>query len=195
MLLAVSLVAFIGSPVISPAGSDINRLITGTLGRLASLTSTESFEDPNSSLRWRDFEYQFALPQIVSHPFIGVGAGAMYRPFVVGRDSELFDGRRYIHNGHLSIIVKSGLLGYLCFLVFSLIALFRGFKNWRRITSPQLRAVVLGFSFAYSGILIGSTVSPMILTGSWTPVIGIMLGINEVIIAKAVRKEIGAFVA
>jgi O-antigen ligase len=184
ILLAISMVAIITSPILNQPGSEINKLVNGSLERLTSLANTQSFEDPNSSLRWRDFEYQYAIPQIASHPLIGLGSGAMYRPFVVGKDYIGFDGRTYIHNGHLSIIVKSGILGYLTFFVFSLVALLRGIKFWRRIPNSQLQAILLGFTLAYLGILIGSIVSPMVVTGWWTPVIGILLGINEVIIKK-----------
>jgi dipeptide/tripeptide permease len=50
---------------------------------------------------------------------------------------------------------------------------------------------LLGFTLAYLGILIGSIVSPMIMTSWWTPVIGFILGINEVILTKVVKKDMG----
>jgi hypothetical protein len=176
--------------------SHMKKFVTGAFDRLASLTEPKTFENPDSSLRWRDFEYKYAMPKIASNSLIGLGLGSIYRPFVggkdwVGKDGKGYDGRRFIHNGHLSIIVKSGLLGYLSFLVFSLIALVRGFKFWRRIPNSQLQAVLLGFTLAYLGILIGSIVSPMIITGWWTPVIGIILGINEVILTKVFAKDMG----
>jgi O-antigen ligase len=172
--------------ILSQSVSETNKLVTGTLDRLFSLANPRTFEDPNSSLRWRDFEYQYAIPQIISHPLIGLGLGAIYRPFVIKKDGEGFDGRKYTHNGHLYIIVKSGLLGYTCFVVLSLLALARGFKFWRKIPNLQFRAVLLGFTLAYLGILIGSIVSPMIVTAWWTPVIGVLLGVNEVILAGAI---------
>jgi O-antigen ligase len=191
ILVVLSMVTVVLLPTLSQPESEMNKLVTGAFDRLISLTDPQTFEDPNSSLRWRDFEYQYAMPQIASHPLIGLGEGAMYRPFVVGKDRIGFDGRNYTHNGHLNIIIKSGLLGYLSFFVFSLIALARGFKFWRRIPNPQLQAVLLGFTLGFFGILIGSIVSPMIVTAWWTPVIGIMLGINEVILIMVGTKNFG----
>jgi len=176
--------------------SAMNKLVTVAFERLDSLTRPQTFENPDSSLRWRDFEYKFAIPKIASNPLIGLGLGTTYRPWVigkdwVGRDEEGFDGRNFLHNGHLSIIVKSGLLGYLSFLVFSLIVLVRGFKLWRRIPNPKLQAILLGFTLAYLGMLIGSIVNPIIMKGNWTPVIGFIIGINEVILTKVITKPMG----
>ncbi|HJZ06163.1 MAG TPA: O-antigen ligase family protein, partial [Patescibacteria group bacterium] len=142
----------------------------------------QTFEDPQSSLRWRDFEYSYALPQIASHPLTGLGLGSSYRPFVPGKDWAGHDRTRFIHNGYLHIMVKSGLLAFLCFFSFSLVSLWRGFKFWRQVYDRQFQAIVLGFTLAFLGILIGSFVSAMIVKSYWTPVIGIMLGINEVIL-------------
>jgi O-antigen ligase len=184
-MLLIVMLAIIIFPITSDfnqTGSEANRLIRGVLYRLTSLTDPQTFEDPNSSLRWRDFEYQYAIPQINLHPIIGSGLGAIYRPYVIGRDREESVGSTFIHNGHLDIIVKSGILGYFSFFMFSAIVLVRGFKLWLKIPDPQFQAVFLGFTLAYLGILIGSIVSPMIVTAWWTPVIGIMAGINEVIL-------------
>jgi O-antigen ligase len=169
--------------------SAATKLVSGALERLTSLTDPQTFEDPDSSLRWRDFEYQYAIPQIISHPLLGLGMGAMYRPFVSGKDSNNYDGRKFIHNGHVYIMIKAGLLGYLAFISFSLVSLLRGLMFWRQVSDRQFQAILLGFTLAYLGILIGSFVSPMIMTAWWTPVIGIMLGTNEVILKQIRSKD------
>ena len=189
ILVVLSIATIILLPILSQPESEMNKLVTGAFDRLASLTNPKTFEDPDSSLRWRDFEYQYALPQIISHPLLGLGLGTKYRPFVLGKDSQVSDLRGFIHNGHLGIMVKSGLLAYGSFLAFSLISLIHGFKFWRRIPNKQFQAILLGFSLSYLGILIGSIVSAMIVKPAWTPVIGIMLGINEVIL-KLVKNKL-----
>jgi len=67
----------------------------------------------------------------------------------------------------------------------------RGFKLWRRIPNPKLQAILLGFTLAYLGMLIGSIVNPIIMKGNWTPVIGFIIGINEVILTKVITKPMG----
>ncbi len=190
-LLVISLTFIILTilPILSQNGSEANKLIDGVFYRLGSLADIRTFDDPNSSLNWRDFEYQYALPQIALHPFTGIGLGTTYRPSVIGRDPVVSRGSTFIHNGHLDIIVKSGVLGYISYLLFAFIALARGYKFWR-IVPIQFQAVFIGFTLAYLGILIGSIVSPMIVTAWWTPVIGVMIGINEVVLAKSLTKKI-----
>lgn len=165
------------------------RLISGSVTRLTSLADPRTYTDPNSSLRWRDFEDQYSLPQIAAHPLIGLGLGARYRPLVPPRDWAGFDGRAYIHNGHLWLLVKTGFLGYLPLLFVFIISLYRGFKYWRLIPDPRKRLYVLGFTLALMGMLIGSWVEPTLMEASWTPVIGLILGCNEVVLSKLSSKN------
>jgi O-antigen ligase len=190
-VLAFGIVLFIIFAIIlSSPESGMSKLVLGAFERLSSLTNPQTFNDPNSSLRWRDFEYQYALPQIASHPWFGLGLGAIYRPFVIGKDTIYNNLRHFIHNGHLYIMVKSGLLSYLCFFTASVIFLLRGIKNWQQIPNSQSQAILIGFTLSYIGVLIGSIVSPMIIRSWWTPVIGIMMGVNEVILREKNTKGI-----
>jgi O-antigen ligase len=156
------------------------RLVRAVVARFSTLQNSSTY-DQGSSLRWRDFEYQYALPQIASHPVLGLGMGAMYRPLVQGRDHEYYDGRTYIHNGHVWIILKSGILGYLSWLYLSLAFLYRGFKYWQLINEPWMKAIVLGFTLSFLAVFIGSLFEPMVMEANWTSLLGIMMGTNEVI--------------
>jgi hypothetical protein len=66
----------------------------------------------------------------------------------------------------------------------SLAFLIRGFRYWRSIANDRMRGVVLGFSLVYLAVLIGAVVNSTFMQWAWTPVLGIMLGINEVILVK-----------
>jgi O-antigen ligase len=154
--------------------------------RFQTLFEDKTFEAQNAStLRWRDFEYQYAIPQILAHPVFGLGLGAKYRPYVPGVDYEKFDGRGYIHNGHLFIMMKAGMLSYLGLLWLTFAFLKRGFKNWRRIQNGQAQAIVLGITLAYLGTFISAISEPRFCDwNNWVAAIGIMMGINEVIISR-----------
>jgi len=170
--------------------SPIPRLVRAASERLATLASAETLQGQQSTFRWRGLEYGYALPQIASHPLLGMGLGTRYRPWDPrldwqGPEDSGFDGRAYIHNGHVWILVKSGLLGYLCLVWLSLTFLFRGFKYWRRMPSSQTRAVVLGFTVTYLGVLVVSVTSPNLMEWFWTPVIGLMMGLNEAVLRLA----------
>ena len=125
----------------------------------------------------------------MSHPLTGLGLGAKYRPFDSRIDyrEEEWDARGFIHNGHLAVLLSTGLPGYLCLMWLSLAFLVRGFRYWQRIPSSETRGAVLGFTLAYVGVLIGAIVNSMFTYWTWTPVIGIMMGINEVALRKAVQ--------
>ena len=133
-----------------------------------------------SSLQWRYAENSYVLPQVISHPILGIGFGARYRSFDPRLDFDLseVDLRSYIHNAHFWIVMKAGPLGYLCFMWLSIMFLFRGFKYFRLITDCKMRGYVLGFTLTYLGALIGAILNPIFLQWYWTPLIGIMMGLQ-----------------
>jgi O-antigen ligase len=104
------------------------------------------------------------------------------------KDWAQFDGRAYIHNSQLWILVKTGFLGYLPFAAFIVLGFFRGLKYWRTVPDERLRAIVLGFTLGLLAMLIGSTVEPTLIESEWTPVIALMLGANELILRGAMAK-------
>ena len=83
-----------------------------------------------SSLAYRQVETEYALPQIASHPLIGLGLGANYRPLDNRIDFGVlaYDKLAYIHNGHLWMILKTGIIGYLFFIWFLFLFFATQFK-------------------------------------------------------------------
>jgi O-antigen ligase len=158
-------------------------LARAAFARLGTLANVATYEDQSSSLRSRDFEYGYALPKILANPFVGLGLGARYRPLTL-RDYETFDGRRFIHNGHVYILLKTGVFGYVGLLWFMLCVLVRGLRYWRHISEPYMRGIVLAFALTSLGVLIVSIVEPYVMTPGWTPVIGIIAGINEIVLCR-----------
>lgn len=178
-LAVLVLSVFVG---ISITGSKGTSFLSSSVSRLLSLTSLETYASPNSSLRWRDFEYALAVPQIKAHPVLGLGLGAHYRPFIPHRDHPGFDGRGFIHNSHLWLMVKTGLLGYAAMAGLMALFFYRGFRGWKRLPAGLSRTVVLGFTLACAGMLLGSLVEPMLIEWHWTALIAVMMGLNEVVL-------------
>jgi hypothetical protein len=152
------LVAFLGTVTLIAAvyepESPTASLASASYQRLRTLVDPDTPRE--DSLEMRYVEYEYAVPQVSSLPLIGLGIGSRYRPWDPRIDWEApgglgFDGRAYIHNGHLWILLQSGLLGYLCFAWMSLTFLARGFRQWRRIPDPRTRAAVLGLLWSRSG--------------------------------------------
>jgi len=177
LLVAIILIAVQGRP-----GSPGANLANAAFERLITLFDSRTFEDPDSSLRWRDFEYRYALPHILSNPFVGLGLGASYRPWTPGKDWEKFDGRTFIHNGHVWVMLKSGIFAYVGLLWFMLGFFVRGLKYWRRIPDPYMRGIVLAFALTSPAVLIVSIVEPYVVMLGWATVIGIIAGINEMVL-------------
>ncbi len=163
----------------------VDALLEATSNRFFTLFNPRSTQ-AESSLQFRETENQYAIPQIVSHPLLGVGLGALYRPYNLILDYR--DMRGYIHNGHYYIMMKAGMLAYLCFIWFSVVFLVRSIKYWRSIPNVEMKAYVLSFALAYVGVLIGSVYNPMLVQPFWTPLIGIMFGFNEAVISKTLAK-------
>jgi len=169
--------------VLSGPESFLKSFFQAALDRIFSLFRSDTYSATGAeTFRWRDFEYVWSWKSIVQHPILGLGLGARYRPWLPGIDWAGFDGRGFIHNGHLWIIVKSGLLGYLAFLWVFFTYIKRGFNHWQHIQDDYLRAILIGSVLPFIGFFVGSIASPTLMRYNTTPVIGVMIGINEVII-------------
>ncbi len=168
--------------VLNYTGSVGPNLIKGATDRLLSLTQSNTYEDPDSSLRWRDFENQYAMSHFASHPIIGIGLGARYRPWMPARDWENYDGRRYIHSGIFWLLMRTGSLGFVSMVWLMVVYVVRGFKYWRLVPNSTYGAYILGFTLSTLGMLMGNWVEPLISEWYWTGVTAVMMGVSELMI-------------
>lgn len=168
--------------VLNYTGSVGPNLIKGATDRLLSLTQSNTYDDPDSSLRWRDFENQYAMYNFFSHPVVGVGLGTRYRPWVPTRDWENFDGRSYIHSGVFWLLLRTGSLGFVFMIWLMSTYVIRGFKYWRLIPNTTYGAYVIGFTLSTVGMLMGNWVEPLISEWYWTGVTAVMMGVSELMI-------------
>jgi len=112
---------------------------------------------------------------------MGLGLGAKYRPEVYSIDDEAKNTQHYTHNSHLWVAMKTGLIGYALLLLMSFTFIWRGFSYWSRISDPYMSGIALGFALAYLSAFIAGLIHPIFVTLFWTPILGTMMGINEVI--------------
>ena len=183
VLAAAFLMLVVMVPVFSAPHSGAARLVGAFTQRMATLTSSSPFQD--SSFRWRFPEYEYAVAQIMAHPILGLGLGARYRPYDPRLDWSGFDLGNYIHNGHLWVILDTGLVGYGCLVWMSALFIWRGLKGWRSVPDARKGAVVLAFVLTYSGGCVAAIVDPIFAQWYWTPLVGIMMGTNEVILMSS----------
>jgi O-antigen ligase len=182
-LIVLYLLPLAAIPVMVQPESKAGRLVTATVERLATLGEKQSYAkgSTTSTIRWRDFEYTYGFRQIQQNPILGLGLGAEYRPLVQGIDDEYFDGRGYTHNAHLWLAVKTGLVGYLLFMWLVVLFVVRGFRRWQKVTDGHLKSIVLGTTLAMAGLIVAGILHPIFMTLFWTPLLGLMFGVNEVV--------------
>jgi O-antigen ligase len=193
-VIVLSLAAIILLLVLSDPGSRATRLVGASIDRLSTLANIGTFQGQDGSLTYRMIEDGYALTAIAAHPIIGMGMGFTFRPLDFRLDwiagGVLYDYRTHIHNGYLWILLQSGLLGFLSFMWLSLVFLYRGFKYWRSIASDHMRGIVLGFTLLYLAVLIAAVTNSTFMQWAWTPVIGIIMGTNEIVLVKFRQEEV-----
>jgi O-antigen ligase len=176
----ILVVLLVLAPFQAVKGGEVAKLIDGIVVRASTLINFDTTRE--GSVVYRYVENEYAYPQIASHPLIGLGLGAYYRPADRRIDYGLITGSSYIHNGHLFILLKTGLVGYLFFMWFMLLFIKRGFQNWKLISDPLFKGIVLSFTAVIVGIQVAAIVNPVFMMTYWSPAIGIMLGMSESII-------------
>ncbi len=169
-VLAIVLTQFSGI-----AGGKVERFVNGMTNRLVTLITPETTQE--RSVEYRTIENDYALAKIPENPIIGLGIGASYRP----EDARISStNTTYIHNGHLWIMLMTGLVGYSFFAWLIIGFLRRGFKKWKHIPDSFQNGFVLAFCSTMVGLLFVLLVNPFIVDNYWNPIIGIMMGMNEV---------------
>lgn len=164
-----------------------SNLTRGVLERFGTFGSGQTLEENSLKFRYRENEY--ALRQVAAHPVLGMGLGAKYRPWDRRLDSDHFDGRAYIHNGHLWMLLDIGVVGYLCFAWVSISFVVRGLRHWRFVPDASLRATVLSSVLTYLVLMAAALVNPVYFQAFWTPVLALLLGLGEAAVLTSQRRS------
>jgi O-antigen ligase len=173
-------------PVAISVNSKIKEFFVSIVDRVTSLfAGAKLFR--SGSLEWRKIENKYAMSLIRKYPVFGIGLANAYRP----KNAWLGDKGSYIHNGYLWIILKTGIVGFVPFLLFYIRFLIRGFRNWHSIKDTFLRAAVIGFTLSCTGIMLASIVNPLFTQGFSIIVISTMFGLTEVIIKNKKEETAG----
>lgn len=104
-----------------------------------------------SSLGLRRTENDFAWRKLTSTAFLGMGFGGEYRPLAPGLGGFSYH-TSYIHNGHLSLMLRIGLPGYLAYAaLFGMLTV----RAARRRADPRfaaLAAATLAWLTTFAGL-------------------------------------------
>jgi O-antigen ligase len=174
--LILLILALISLPLLNIVSSVPTAVLKAVLARFGTLFSSDTSVG-SSSWQWRMMEIEYAVEPIAENLFFGIGPGADYRPRLWSSDNLT----GYVHNAYVFILLDLGLFGLITFLWLSLVFLIRGFRNWVLIQDQYLKAIALGFTLSYLCCLLVGVANPIFFTWFWTPVLGLMFGLNEVI--------------
>lgn len=188
VVLVLFIIVIVGIALINPS-SDFGHFVMTSLQRGLTMFQLDSYQQTTqSTLRWRDFEYQYGFMQVARHPVIGMGLGAIYRPNLFVIDHPNFFGQVYTHNAHLWLAMKTGLLGYGLFMLFILRFILRGFLGWKKIEDPSQHVLLLAITCVMLTVVIGANIHPFFMTLFWSPLIAVLLGLGEAIIRVGVKE-------
>ena len=97
-----------------------------------------------SSLGWRFQENGYAWQAIERSPVVGIGLGANYKPvLLINTEKDWESERRYIHNGHLYVLLKIGLVGAAVLIWLLAHYFFHARSLLRRLGDANDRALVV----------------------------------------------------
>jgi len=157
----------------------IDAVVAGLSYRFESLATNELEED--GSMQYRLKETEAAILTIKERPVMGLGLGAEYRTPWDSWDA-IHRSFVFVHNGYLYLLKDMGIVGFLPILWFSIAHLMVGVSAWYRLQDPILKGIVIGFTLSYLAILVASTSQPRLLETNSVPILGVILGINQVAI-------------
>jgi hypothetical protein len=79
-------------------------------------------------------------------------------------------------------MLKAGFLGYLCLVWMAIVYVVRVMRHWHYIVEPEFKGLALGFMLVFAGTWASAIAVPIFMQGFWVSVLGITMGISEVIV-------------
>lgn len=141
---------------------------------LEGLRYENATESPGN--QWRVAEAKYALEETVRNPLLGIGIGSAYRPLLSDHPfGDLDYGARFIHNLHLWYLAKTGVIGYLVFLVFMLWPVLAAARSVD-LSGRHRYAVDLALGVAIIGILVVDLFEPDLHRVGTAPLVSAILG-------------------
>lgn len=130
----------------------------------------------NFEIAWRAFS---------EHPLIGIGPGAFgpyasEHPFIEPRT-----GWKIVNNEFLELLAETGVLGFSLFLFSAAFLCLRSLKAWRAAQDQFLKAVLLGSTAAWIGILAQyQTFSILYIMHVWVA-FGLVVAVQNMILSSS----------
>ncbi|RJK97879.1 O-antigen ligase family protein [Vallicoccus soli] len=183
VLAAAALVGVVGltgtaSLLSDPDGNLVARQVAGFEERVLGGLTTEQVETPGNE--YRLLENRYALMTWGENPLFGQGIGASYHPPMIAdpllqafeTDPEF--GSRFVHNGYLWYLVKTGLVGLLAFLAMVLVPVARVL---RRAAGPEgMPPVDVALAVSLLGLMLIHAFEPDMHRVGGAALVGALIG-------------------
>ena len=143
---------------------------------VARATSVEKEIEYGSSAAWRYYEAEKVLPQIATHPVLGLGLGAAYRG--PAPSDALPEQVRYIHNGYLFVAAKMGLPALTLLLWCLGVVLARSWRGARTAPDAEFRGVHAAVCAGVLSVLLASVTEPHLMRDSSLAYLGVLAGLT-----------------
>lgn len=177
----VGLVGLTGTASVfsDPQGNVLARQVAGFEERVLGGLDAEGVESPGNT--YRLLENQYALRGFAANPLFGQGVGAAFKPRSFGDPAlDAFQtdpafGVRFIHNGWLWYLVKSGVVGLAAFLALILVPIL-AFLRTALLRPGDARPADVGIAVSLIGLLAIFFFEPDIHRVGTAPLVGATLG-------------------
>jgi hypothetical protein len=114
------------------------------------VTSIAAEGGGRSSYGWREIENQSARGVLADTLLMGTAIGGDYRSPVLGL--RAFENHtRYIHNGHLSVLLKLSIFGYISYFILFTLIVRQAWRQRRIAATAAMSCASIGWLFAFIG--------------------------------------------
>jgi len=134
----------------------------------------------HGTLSVRSEEILAAMDKLKESPFFGIGLGTPYITRYVIYSGSV-EQTSYIHNAHMGIALKTGLIGFILFFLISFVYLKQSVKLLQHINSSYQKKVLITSIIAYVLILIADMTICIHLLQPNSFVIGVIFAYTPII--------------
>jgi len=166
--------------VSTPYRERVNR----NIARLKSIFDPRTYENPlktggpRTAVGRRMMDKDFAMRWVKKWPIYGTGLGFKFWDW---RYRGAYRDGQYLDNGWLWMLMKMGIIGLAPFLIMSLAYIFKGVLLFKRLRSPILQGVILGFACQYLFLCLDALTRAGFFTPGGGATWGVLIGTSEAI--------------
>jgi O-antigen ligase len=155
--------------------------LTTYVERFTSVFTSETYVE-SSTVGARMNEIKAAWESIATHPWMGIGIGAIYDYVAVWNpqfDSHEWKGVTYIHNVYILVLTKLGLLGLIPLLAMLVVYFVRARRIYQTFPEGVDRALVMGGIGATLSCVVASNLQPDLASPGTVSILGVIWGGTE----------------